>query len=82
MCNACSYSDGTINSYCAAVFKYFNSVVQSTMYVSLTETFWCRADVIESIESGVGTFIEKYGEHVPWWESSVVLEAANMPRFV
>ena len=66
-CSACSYSNGTVNKYCAATVKYYNSFEMDARVMMHAEDFWCRDDVLASIATGVETFIAKFGQHKPWW---------------
>ena len=56
--------------------KYFNDFDTATAYVlAHARNFWCRPDVLSSIEQGVGTFIAEFGEHVQWWNTTALDKA-------
>merc|ERR1711998_219136 len=44
-CSACSYANGTVNKYCAATVKFYNSFEMDARVMIHAEEFWCRDDV-------------------------------------
>ena len=70
-CSACSYANGTVNKYCAATVKYYNSFEMTGRVMIHADEFWCDDEVLAAIDDGLDTFTEKYGKHKSWWNSTV-----------
>ena len=66
-CSACSAANGTVNAYCAATVMYYNSFILDAHVLTYADDFWCRADVLASIEKGLGSFAAEFGIHKHWW---------------
>ena len=66
-CSACSSANGTVNSYCAATVMYYNSFILDAHVLMYADDFWCRSDVLASIEKGLPTFVADFGIHKHWW---------------
>ena len=70
-CSACSYANGTVNKYCAATVKYYNSFEMTGRVMIHADEFWCDDEVLAAIDDALDTFTEKYGKHKSWWNSTV-----------
>ena len=69
-CSACSYANGTVNPYCAATVKFYNSFEMDARVMIHADDFWCRGDVLDSIAEGVDSFAAKFGTHKSWWSGN------------
>ena len=70
-CNSCSLDDGSLSPYCAAAVRFYNSFDMDGLVLVHAESFWCRHDVLASIEEGVEVFTRRFGKHVDWWDDDV-----------
>ena len=61
-CSACSAANGTVNAYCAATVMYYNSFILDAHVLTYADDFWCRADVLASIEKGLDSFAAAFGD--------------------
>ena len=51
----------------AATVMYYNSFILDAHVLTYADDFWCRADVLASIEKGLDSFAAEFGIHKHWW---------------